>query len=533
MSEHLDERRSRQRLLEAAARLLERDGLRDGLLAEAVALAGCDPDGARIFFPGDEDLVFAIYARIAQELETRVGELPPGSVVDRVLALLGHKLDLVAPYRSAFAAIEAVGLDAGHALGVLNPQTELIRHQNLAAFEVAVLGAEDAPAPDDANALVRSLYALHLALLLVWVRDPRDAPEATRDALAQARALLRDGRPPLDRTVGGVLLGDVDAHVGETILVGAEPAVDARATEILGRLLAHRRCARGAGACGDRPCPACLALHLPKVRRAVRAGAPVRCVLPAFPAKSPNPRKVLGTMPDLAEELALRHLQGICDEVAEVHPPGARMTICSDGRVFSDLVGVADEDVTRYGEEIRTLIERVGARSVDVFRLEDLFESEDHAGRRAHLLDHYAETVEVVRERTARSLEHRALYNGIHRFITEDRDGLEPGKSKNRVRKEAKERAYGVIRRSNAWSRVVTECFPAALRLSIHPQAPHADKIGILLGGEQDDVWLTPWHAVAVREGERFRLAHREDAEAAGARLVEVDGRPSHYEAAP
>ena len=35
------------------------------------------------------------------------------------------------------------------------------------------------------------------------------------------------------------------------------------------------------------------------------------------------------------------------------YPPGARITICSDGRVFSDLVGVCDKDVTNYGIEIK------------------------------------------------------------------------------------------------------------------------------------------------------------------------------------
>jgi len=76
----------------------------------------------------------------------------------------------------------------------------------------------------------------------------------------------------------------------------------------------------------------------------------------------------------------------------------------------------------------------------------------------------------------------------------------------------------------------VAECFPAALRLSIHPQAPHAEKIGILLG-DAEDTWITPWHGVAVQIGERWTLMKRADAVALGATLVERDGIPWHYRA--
>ena len=68
-----------------------------------------------------------------------------------------------------------------------------------------------------------------------------------------------------------------------------------------------------------------------------------------------------------------------------------------------------------------------------------------------------------------------------------------------------------------------------ALRFSIHPQPAHSDKIGILLA-DAEDAWLTPWHAVAVRSKGKIRLMHREQAERLGARLVERDGRPSHFE---
>lgn len=59
-------------------------------------------------------------------------------------------------------------------------------------------------------------------------------------------------------------------------------------------------------------------------------------VLPAFPFKSPNnDSKVLGTVPDKGEEIALAHLNGICESIKEVYEPGADITIASDGIVYN------------------------------------------------------------------------------------------------------------------------------------------------------------------------------------------------------
>src|SRR5207237_6209824 len=115
------------------------------------------------------------------------------------------------------------------------------------------------------------------------------------------------------------------------------------------------------------PCAQCFALHAGKARRFVTRGEPVHMILPAFPAKSPSPKKTLGPMPDLAERVALESLGRLIEEIRAIHAPGARITICSDGHVFSDLVLVDDGDVTRYGREIEAMIDRLGLRSIDTF----------------------------------------------------------------------------------------------------------------------------------------------------------------------
>ncbi len=45
--------------------------------------------------------------------------------------------------------------------------------------------------------------------------------------------------------------------------------------------------------------------------------------------------KVLGTLPDLGEELALTHLNGLCESIAEIYEHGAELVITSDGLVYN------------------------------------------------------------------------------------------------------------------------------------------------------------------------------------------------------
>ena len=44
--------------------------------------------------------------------------------------------------------------------------------------------------------------------------------------------------------------------------------------------------------------------------------------------------KVLGTLPDLGEEIALMHLNGLCESIAEIYEHGAEIVIASDGLVL-------------------------------------------------------------------------------------------------------------------------------------------------------------------------------------------------------
>jgi pyoverdine/dityrosine biosynthesis protein Dit1 len=520
--------RTRLRLLEAGITLLESREVGSGLVEAAAREIGCPLERAHIYFGCDEDLVLALYLKLNTELAARVSDLPPTTIAERFAAMMQRKFAAAAPYKHALRAQLGTLLHARHPLGVLGSQTELVRITMVGVVATVVYGASDCPSRN-AEAVAHSLYSIHLALMLFWMRDDTPDHGATRSALRRACGLLSTGHSliPHDAVLAG--LTAVDKIVGPLLRAETGSEASRLAEQVLRRLFRYRRMLPEAGACATSPCVRCFALHLPKLRRAIQAGERLHLLLPAFPAKSPSPRKVLGTLPDMAEEQALLFLQRICAEITQIYPPGVRLTICSDGHVFSDLVGVTDDDVTRYGAAVRDMIDSQQTHFLETFSMGDLYEGADYAAMRRHLCLHYAEPLEEIEARIHEHPQHQTHFNGIHRFLYEDTLGVETEKSKTQLRKDAKERAYQVIRRSDAWGRLLAECFPTALRLSIHPHGPHSDKIGILLG-DADDAWLTPWHSVAVRLPDGFRLMPRQKAEELGAQPVAMHDRLYYYD---
>ena len=248
----------------------------------------------------------------------------------------------------------------------------------------------------------------------------------------------------------------------------------------------------------------------------------------AFPAKSPNRQKVLGSLPDLAERIALDFLRSMCEHIGHFYEPGARITVCSDGHVFGDLISVSDEAISSYRSDLEALLVDIRAHNIDLYSLDDAFGAGDFTELRRKLEENYAATVAELRQQIATSPATKTQFNGIHRFVFEDLLVLRPETSRTQLRLASKDLAYQIVRRSNAWSRLVAEQFPSAVRLSIHPQPCHSEKIGIHMIRTRDN-WLTPWHGVAMDDGNRVTLIKRSTAEKLNASVVWRNGRPSHF----
>ena len=273
--------------------------------------------------------------------------------------------------------------------------------------------------------------------------------------------------------------------------------------------------------------------HLALIRQFIEHGQPIHMVLPAFPAKSPNRGKTLSPLPDMSEEIALEQIAHLCAAIKDLYAPGARLTICSDGRVFADVVRIPDEDVTVYKN---ALVNNIAARYRDImdfFDLDDVFPGhKDYSILREELMIQYGESLFSLKNRCKHEFAAGAMYRGICKFMYEDYSGLIEFKqlSNTALQNVARSNAYRVIQRSNAWSRLLEKQFPQSIRLSIHPQPRLSKKIGIYLT-ESRDVWRTPWHSVALKQDNGFVLVPRHEAESRNAVLIFKQGIPSYYEA--
>lgn len=312
---------------------------------------------------------------------------------------------------------------------------------------------------------------------------------------------------------------------------------DSLARHILGKILSFRRLASSSSIC-ESTCSLCQSPHLHKIISSIEAKSPILMVLPAFPGKSPNLSKVLSPLPDMAEQLALQFLEHLCDQIKEIYPHGAHIILCSDGRVFSDIVGMQENDVTVYQRELENMIGELRLSSLSTFNLDEMCPDQNFVRLRLELMENFGSSKELLREKIVRGStllghpedkETHRMYCGITRFLVEDSTFPGQTKSRSAIQKESKIKAYEVIRRSNAWSELIARRFPEAVRLSIHPQACGSRKLGLRLIGTED--WMTPWHGVAVKIKDRFTLLKRAEAEVLGAQLVfSKNGRPSYFE---
>jgi pyoverdine/dityrosine biosynthesis protein Dit1 len=312
-------------------------------------------------------------------------------------------------------------------------------------------------------------------------------------------------------------------------------------TEIAQRILAEvmifRRVPESMSSCSNLECQKCTSPHLPKIISAVKNNTPVTFVLPAFPGKSPNPEKVLGPLPDLAERLSLHFLGNLCQRIKKIYTPGIKIILCSDGRVFSDVVGMMERHVSTYQLELGSLIEEMSLSDLSTFNLDDFYKNLDFVQMRDELMNRYGTSLDALKQKIRNGTkplaspdeqEANRMYRGITRFLFEDALHKDQTKSRSAIQKEARYKAYEVIRRSNAWSQLIEAHFPEAVRLSIHPQTCGAKKLGIRLIGNES--WMTPWHGVAVESKTGYVLLKRSEAEALGATLIySADGRHSHY----
>jgi pyoverdine/dityrosine biosynthesis protein Dit1/AcrR family transcriptional regulator len=511
-------------LCETAAGLFLEKGYENVRLKEIAGAAGIAEKDAYKYFGSKEDIILFLYQRIHADWEIFVSSLTETKLSLRFEKALVKKIELIAPYTDLLNEMMSLLL-RNSKLGINSPRTQHIRAKGIRLMQTLAEGSDSWFLKKRVKNLPVLLYLLHWSVLFLHVQSAD--PEKTKEIISHLSNLLKRGDNLLFLLPLLPFIKELTAF-SELILTEKPEAPGEAAKQILKVLFNHRKISYPDQGCAETGCEKCLEKHLAKINYFISLDQPIHFILPAFPAKSPNQRKVLGELPDLGEETALITLENMCREITDVYPPGAKVTICSDGRIFADLVGVPDEKVTRYADALKEMIELLKLKNIDFVNLEDLQPGQNFDEARDLVMANYAEPFEILPGKVKTNDEFRQLFNGIHRFISEDRMFLETEKSKTKVKEESKIIALKVIQHSNAWTRFLVSYFPESVRLSIHPYSSHADKIGIRLTKATDD-WLTPWHGVMVLTEAGYLLMKKEEAEKQGAKLVFKDQQPYYY----
>src|SRR5262245_23122659 len=188
---------TRGHILDTALRLFIDKGYEAATMRDIAGAADCSLGLTYRYFARKEDLVLALYWRLAAEQEAHIQALPQASIADRFEQAMQAKIAQVAPYRDALGALFGAALTPHSGVAVLGDSTSDIRERMGKVFYAVVAGATDAPRERQARQLATVLYALHLALLLFWIHDRSPDHRATNDLIKLARDTLALVRPVL------------------------------------------------------------------------------------------------------------------------------------------------------------------------------------------------------------------------------------------------------------------------------------------------------------------------------------------------
>lgn len=262
-----------------------------------------------------------------------------------------------------------------------------------------------------------------------------------------------------------------------------------------------------------------------KIQRFVDHGERLKFIMLGFPFKSTNTRdKVLGELPDLGEELTLQNFARFNRDIQQVYSPGVEIGIASDGYIFNDLLGVADQVVDRY-KEIYADMGKIAPMAW--YSLKDFF-SGTTAAKRESLTTLLAPTPEKLEQDILLNPDVNFLYRGMTIFMMEEL-AIHTWPSKNQHQKAAKKLTREMMMRNEAWSNLVKTEFSDHIRLSMHPSVNNGQKYSFkLIPGPKAN--HSAWHCVIYLNGQEYVTMHRKDAEAAGLELVYRDGRPYNYQ---
>ncbi|GAB4195440.1 MAG: hypothetical protein OHK0022_12180 [Roseiflexaceae bacterium] len=212
--------RTREHILSTALNLFVERGFEATTMREIAAAAECSLGLTYRYFRRKEDLVLALYRRVAQEFDAAVAALPTLPLAVRFELAMRAKLAAMLPYRPLLQSILGPLMSPQTEVGVLSPYTADIREQSVISFALVVSASSDPPREPVRRDMATVLHAAHLALTLYWLYDTSPDQRSTSELLTFTRDLLTHARRLLRLPLFGGLLARL-ARLIEPIFGGA------------------------------------------------------------------------------------------------------------------------------------------------------------------------------------------------------------------------------------------------------------------------------------------------------------------------
>lgn len=251
---------------------------------------------------------------------------------------------------------------------------------------------------------------------------------------------------------------------------------------------------------------------------------PIRFVMLGFPMKSSNDRdKVLGTLPDMGEQLSMDNFARFNKLVSTVYAPGVQINIISDGHVFDDLLGISDRTVDEYAEMSKDMGRLA---PIEWYDLRSFYKPSSLDTMRNLLMGQFGITADELQQRILFNTNVNLLYTGMKRFMEEELANRN-FPSGNQRSKAAKILTKEMMLRNEAYSGLVKNSFGSYVRLSMHPSTNNGEKYSFqLIEGQPQNIKHSAWHSAILMKGNEPVTVHKKDAIEAGHELVYKDNRP-------
>jgi pyoverdine/dityrosine biosynthesis protein Dit1 len=255
---------------------------------------------------------------------------------------------------------------------------------------------------------------------------------------------------------------------------------------------------------------------------------PISFVMLGFPMKSKNDRdKVLGTLPDMAEQVAFQNFANFDACIRALYPPGVNMTIVSDGFIFNDILSIEDRTVEQY-EEMSIDMSKVAPMTW--FDMTHFYSKKlTKSTIREKIVAQFGISPEELQRRILFDNDVNYLYKGMTIFMQQE-EAIKEYPSNNQRQKAAKALTREMMLRNEAYSGLVRQEFKQHIRLSMHPSVNSGAKYSFqLIPSKQGKAKHSPWHAALLLENGDFVTIHKKDAIAAGYELQYKDNRPYNF----